>query len=1658
MDTNNDNIIAPSIESVLLKYKQKFKTEGVSKNTMSFERVEDMIFMCLSIFLHDYVHDYNLSGMHNRVIKGNISRTKPDEPSLFETLGITVGNTILKIFSYGISTGDRKVIMYDDNKFKDVLSGKDSQIKASFYNYLNSNEELIGAQGGGQRGGLLTTINPNESDIFEKKTEDIKKDTYEGETDQEKNTEDEELPVVEKTVEELPIVDEPVVDEPVVEEQSTPFKTINFSDVKEILVIPSAISSLDVQQIVSIFEKNQDFLSFHSSLNTYVVTYLGYDVNETNELDDTTEDKDKVADKAIKASLRYIIDDLKNPNNSIETNFYGDIFSLLLDSYEIISTKKSSNNENPFDILNSSEILYQFIIFYVSYLTTESYDELKEMISKMTGGAGDGEEEGEEQEDEGEQFVMEEGADEGSSSAKSDGSPTLLPDKLKKLEPTPEYVLITHNNLLTTIARGMFIKLGIWRKIFLTDPRKSIEDPENYIFGPNELNAITYEKLVELFPINPKKGGYHNNELLILEILILKRLLVEMSPSKTMGFGANIDVELKNYLDAFYFYLYNMSVFPQNMDTEKKEIPDDVINNPDFPVGIPEDKLKEEEDFFEDCEEDCDIRFDDQSPSSEQEGGGPPDNDTSGDIELVEIDSKKEFEQLKKESREKLEQANESLNNLIQKTKTNSVVSNEGAPVITSEELAPVVSNEELAPVVSNEELAPVVSNEELAPVITSEDIIENVISNEELAPVVSNEELAPVVSPKEVNIDEVIVEPPHPPNIPILFNKLKKMYQNNILVIRELENSKINPITIDGVEITNLFELLKLNEVLIHREGSSVNIPAPKYKFVINNAAKIGSNFNGSKMFVPKRFLDTITTIVREIKENVYDGEIINNEKLAEYIKQVETDFGSKDIELKKLEEESKKIEEKENITIREYNELLKLRYDQKTFERTVIQPILNKLFLLNLITQNREFYDDFLLHYEEWFRDMQPMFGLYRNLQRGVFCPTSSMMDAMDDCSLKYDATEPKEVGTSFSEIIYEGENGKVSFGGVVLNYNELVGEREKLIAKIYYTLDCNLSGVGDPDVMIINTLPIQVSESEDLKAKTAYKSVVKMIKSIYDEVQSTQPNIPQGVEYIKEMWKRVQYQYNREGFNKLLSATALKTMGDYLQECQAVFKWGGYINNTDSFPEGLKAQEQFEIIKDKLIYRSVTSEEAIIPYDQNTGDGLRLGVQGDRPSGSRSIYMLLNGEGDVNDQAITGYVNTSSTQNASRTLLVARNSKIRREPNENGLKGSIIYVTRELRILDRDELLRSLEFLNVKDKTIKVYGEDVKPEITDVTISGSQDVIGQLYERPRGTKPKELTNIDYEEWIDYNDNDFIAVPQPPKPKKSKTDEKKTEQKERIEVLTQNIKETTGLNPEQKSAKKVADNSKKKEEKAASDARKEEYNNSVTEIKKLAPRKGNKYLITTNWLDSSRESLIAHGIKEDIFEQYYNSIADAERKSRLAAEQEEKEKARKKEKAAATSAEKKALKAQQLRLDQLKEKIMDDFLESEEGQGLNNRKIELEEEIAIASEPLEELKKPVGKTKSAKISPENQAQIDAINEEIKPKQKEIETINKQIKETVDKLFEEQKDTVSGGSYTRANRKTYKYKLTKRHYKNKNKLTKRHKKIRIPKRTKKNM
>ena len=270
MSVNIGNeITAPSINSVELTYKQKFPTKettetingvtitpnGVAKNTIKFNRLEDMIVMCLSTFVHDYVHDYNLGTMHARVIKGNIIRTNSDEPSLFEKLGITIGNTIVKIMTYNVG-GHRDVSMYDDSKFKD--DALEPGNKKDFSDYLETFETPIETIGGAMELFTKDVINGSES------TQEANAKGQQFITAKKQVKEQKVAQPVLEPVEEEETVLEPVVAKGIIEEV---LKSITFNDVKDTLNIPSSIPDLDFGEIVTSFERTADFLAFHSSLN-----------------------------------------------------------------------------------------------------------------------------------------------------------------------------------------------------------------------------------------------------------------------------------------------------------------------------------------------------------------------------------------------------------------------------------------------------------------------------------------------------------------------------------------------------------------------------------------------------------------------------------------------------------------------------------------------------------------------------------------------------------------------------------------------------------------------------------------------------------------------------------------------------------------------------------------------------------------------------------------------------------------------------------------------------------------------------------------------------------------------------------------------------------------------------------------------------------------------------------------------------------------------------------------------------------------------------------------------------------------------------------------------------------------------------------------------
>jgi hypothetical protein len=413
---------------------------------------------------------------------------------------------------------------------------------------------------------------------------------------------------------------------------------------------------------------------------------------------------------------------------------------------------------------------------------------------------------------------------------------------------------------------------------------------------------------------------------------------------------------------------------------------------------------------------------------------------------------------------------------------------------------------------------------------------------------------------------------------------EIQRAFDVNSLVVQNLRESGIPPIQLgDGTQVSNMFELLKMNTGMIQRVGSEFAYPAPKKRFILDNASKLTRNVNGMKLFHNINALDDL----------------------------------------------------KKTVSEEEYNELLRK------------------------------------------FRLSQKVFGLYKTLKRGVLCAGSSMMDAMDNCSLEKGATEPKEIGTTNYEFVFEDTATGVhlSYGGVVLFYTG--SNNDSINVHIDFSLKTKLVGQKEEDVAHVIVEEMDVADSEDLKARIVYKSVIKRVDSLFKRVfrfedegegeyvgeivhlrpaKYIQKKREKMIEKMKTLWSFLQfnpYLENNDTFNKLLEATGVKNLGDLLQEIQGTIKWGGYVNSVDALAPAVKEFITRKGIEERnIIYRSVSSPNSIIPYDQN-GNALRFAVEGDRPSAFRAIYFLLFGESDgINLMALAGYLQ------AGRSIIVARN----------------------------------------------------------------------------------------------------------------------------------------------------------------------------------------------------------------------------------------------------------------------------------------------------------------------------------------------------------------------------------------------------------------
>jgi hypothetical protein len=346
-------ISAPRSQSILkveLKAEQNFGETGVKKVVIPFKREEDMILMCLSIFLHDFVHDYNLSSMHKRVIKG-------ESYELLQKLNIGIRNPTFKIFAY--ETGSYgNVSLYDDSQFEDVEQDPGSK-PVSYLEYFHEN-------------GMEISIPPRGGRKFMDKPFQVK---VIGETEEQDDAlEDIASPAEFKLKDDIKrgLQEEEPESEMETDKETQSVASEVESTAVDILSYPlnsTFVSSETYKPLIEAFSNNADFLGFHSGLNTFVVTYLGSNAgSESPEFlerfkPDIDAKSDEMKNLAMYNSILCSIDcvsaDFKKAsltpnNNALEYSVFCDIFSILRLAYVTIFNKTNGELKlDSLEIINS---------------------------------------------------------------------------------------------------------------------------------------------------------------------------------------------------------------------------------------------------------------------------------------------------------------------------------------------------------------------------------------------------------------------------------------------------------------------------------------------------------------------------------------------------------------------------------------------------------------------------------------------------------------------------------------------------------------------------------------------------------------------------------------------------------------------------------------------------------------------------------------------------------------------------------------------------------------------------------------------------------------------------------------------------------------------------------------------------------------------------------------------------------------------------------------------------------------------------------------------------------------------------------------------------------------------------------------------------------
>jgi hypothetical protein len=172
------------------------------------------------------------------------------------------------------------------------------------------------------------------------------------------------------------------------------------------------------------------------------------------------------------------------------------------------------------------------------------------------------------------------------------------------------------------------------------------------------------------------------------------------------------------------------------------------------------------------------------------------------------------------------------------------------------------------------------------------------------------------------------------------------------------------------------------------------------------------------------------------------------------------------------------------------------------------------------------------------------------------------------------------------------------------VIINIGK-VGDYVKTISKPYIEVDLNGSSSPLEAAVCVKTI-MDICINTLHNPDGSYKKWDDYLTFLNTKTATMSVQVPKNPGTL--MTKS-----SREVRNEILSASFVKSLGDYLQELNIVAENGGYVGNIVSDPPG----------------------ELQLP---SAG---RFGFSNDRPSGVRLVLLLLFGKSGINDKSFGGYL---------------------------------------------------------------------------------------------------------------------------------------------------------------------------------------------------------------------------------------------------------------------------------------------------------------------------------------------------------------------------------------------------------------------------------